>query len=120
MFRVRSHLSLFAVLIVLSLILTRPGFASDANVLRIRADSWMPFNGDPASEKPGYVVEVLREIFGPLGIKVDYQIMPWASALKAAEAGEIDGVIGANKKEAVNLVTGTESIAEPKVSIKCL
>lgn len=77
----------------------------------------MPFNGDPAAEKPGYVVEILREVFVPAGIKVDYQIAPWAGALKAAEAGEIDGIIGANKKEAAHLVTGQESIAEPKFAL---
>lgn len=85
--------------------------------LRIRADSWMPFNGDPAAKQPGYVVEFLREVFEPQGIKVDYQVMPWAAAVKAAEAGEIDGIIGANKKEAENLVTGSVEIAEPQFAL---
>ena len=93
------------------------GFAADAPVLRIRADSWMPFNGDPAAKQPGYVVEFLREIFEPQGIKVDYQTMPWEAALKAAAAGEIEGVIGANKKEAEQLVTGAEPIAEPQFAL---
>jgi len=93
-----------------------PCFGEEAS-LRIRADSWMPFNGDPAAKQPGYVVEFLREVFEPQGIKVDYQIMPWAAAVKAAEAGEIDGIIGANKKEAANLVIGTTSIAEPQFSL---
>jgi polar amino acid transport system substrate-binding protein len=93
------------------------GFAADAQVLRVRADSWMPFNGDPVAEKPGYVVEFLREIFEPQGIKVDYQVMPWADALKAAAAGEVDGVIGANATEAENLVIGKEPIAEPQFSL---
>lgn len=92
-------------------------YADEATPLRIRADSWMPFNGDPGAKQPGYVVEFLREIFEPQGIKVDYQIMPWADAVKAAEAGEIDGIIGANQKEAANLVTGTVSIAEPQFAL---
>jgi polar amino acid transport system substrate-binding protein len=91
--------------------------AADTPVLRIRADSWMPFNGDPAAEKPGYVVELLREVFEPQGIKVEYQTMPWADALKAAEAGKIEGVIGANHTEAAHLVTGAEAIAEPKFAL---
>ena len=90
---------------------------AETGVIHIRADSWMPFNGDPAAKQPGYVVEVLREIFEPKGIKVDYQIMPWAAAVKAAEAAEIDGIIGANAAEAKNLVTGNEAIAEPQFAL---
>lgn len=93
------------------------GHAKETAAVRIRADSWMPFNGDPAAAQPGYVVEFLREVFEPQGIKVDYQIMPWVAAVKAAEAGEIDGIIGANQKEAENLVTGQEAIAEPQFAL---
>lgn len=96
---------------------TIPGYADEPTILRIRADAWMPFNGDPAADKPGYVVELLREVFEPLGIKVDYQTMPWAAAIMSAEAGEIDGIIGANTKEAVNLVTGVEAVAEPQFAL---
>lgn len=77
----------------------------------------MPFNGEPGLEKPGYVVELLQAIFEPAGTKVDYQITPWTEALRSAEAGTIDAVIGANKKEAAKLYTGTESIAEPKFAL---
>lgn len=103
--------------LLLALTLANLGYGEDAPALRIRADSWMPFNGDSTAERPGYVVEFLREVFEPQGIKVDYQIMPWAAAVKAAEAGEIDGIIGANKKEAENLVIGTVSIAEPQFAL---
>ena len=93
-------------------------FASGAPAtLRVRADSWMPFNGEPSEEKPGYVVEFLREIFEPQGIKVDYQVMPWAAALTAAESGEVDGVICANEIEAAKLQIGREAIAEPQFSL---
>ncbi|HEX2853746.1 MAG TPA: transporter substrate-binding domain-containing protein [Opitutaceae bacterium] len=91
--------------------------AQGAEVLRVRADSWMPFNGDPSAGKPGYAVDLLREIFEPAGIKVEYQIMPWTDALKSVEAGEVDAVIGANKKEAAKLVTGTEPIGDPKFAL---
>ena len=103
--------------LLLTLTAANIGFAAEAAPLRIRADSWMPFNGDPAAKQPGYVVEFLREIFEPQGIKVDYQIMPWEAALKAAGAGEVDGVIGANKKEAENLVTGAEPVAVPQFAL---
>lgn len=107
-------------LIVSLLTLLHPVAAEEVVKLRIRADSWMPFNGDPEAKQPGYVVEFLREVFETQGYKIDYQIMPWADAVKAAEAGEIDGIIGANKKEAENLVTGYVPVAEPQFALLTL
>lgn len=101
------------VLILLSL----QSLRADDETIRIRADSWMPFNGDPTAAQPGYVVEFLREIFEPQGIKVDYQVMAWADAVKAAEEGEIEGIIGANRKEAQNLLVGSTPIAEPQFAL---
>src|SRR4051812_37401892 len=117
MSRLRLSLHLRHLILAAVLAFVTHTVAADGKVLRVRADSWMPFNGDPAAEKPGYVVEFLREIFEPQGIKIDYQVMPWADALKAAAAGEIDGVIGANVTEAEKLVVGGEPIAEPQFSL---
>lgn len=76
---------------------------------------WMPYNGDPESSNPGYVVELARMIFEPQGIKVDYQTMPWADALESARAGKIDGVIGAGSAELEGLTAPKEPIGEPRV-----
>ena len=75
----------------------------------------MPYNGDPASEHPGIVVELAKTIFEPQGIKVDYQTMPWVDALEAARGGKIDGVIGAGSAETKGLTVPQESIGEPRV-----
>ena len=90
---------------------------AESETIRVRADQWMPFNGDPADDRPGYVVEMARAIFGRHGITVDYQTMPWSDALKAAAAGEIEAVIGANPKEAAELLLPTEPIGEPRVGL---
>jgi len=91
-----------------------------AENIRLRADLWMPFDGDPAGEKPGYAVEIVRKIFVPQGITIDFQIMPWGDALQAANAGEIEGVIGADRSEAARLVVPTESIGQYRVGIYAL
>ncbi len=75
----------------------------------------MPFNGAPDDEKPGYVIELLREIFGPESL--DYATMPWEDALKAARAGEISAVIGANPTEAEGLLIPKEAIGEPRIAL---
>lgn len=93
------------------------GLASAAETIRLRADQWMPYNGDPTTESPGYVVELARRVFTKHGITVDYQTMPWTDALKAAAAGEIEGVIGANPSEAKGLLLPAESIGLPRVGL---
>jgi len=89
---------------------------TSAETLRLRADLWMPYNGDPSAEHPGVAVELARAIFEPQGIKIDYQTMPWADALEAAREGKIDGVIGASVgTETKGLTVPQESIGEPRV-----
>jgi len=88
---------------------------ASAETLRLRADLWLPYNGDPAAEHPGFAIELAKAIFEPQGIKVDYQIMPWVDALEAARAGKIDGVIGAGSAELKGLTAPQESIGEPRV-----
>ncbi|MBI5381539.1 MAG: transporter substrate-binding domain-containing protein [Opitutae bacterium] len=78
--------------------------------IRLRADAWMPINGEPSAEAPGYAIEIVRAIFPERGVKVDYRMMPWTDALKAVAAGEIEAVIGASKKEAEGLILPRESI----------
>lgn len=96
--------------------LSTAGWAQQATV-KLRADQWMPFNGTPEAEKPGYVIDVARAIFVPKGIAVDYVTMPWIDTLKAARAGEIDGAIGANVTEGADLVEGAEPIGVPKMAL---
>lgn len=86
-----------------------------AETIRLRADSWMPFNGDPAGKHPGYAVEILRTILAEEHIELDYQNMPWGDALAACAEGQIDAVVGANTDEAAKLVVPQEAIGSPKV-----
>ena len=79
-------------------------FSSLATTISIRADEWYPMNGTPESTKPGYMIELLQAIFEPLGIQVDYQLMPWRKALGSVHAGFTDCVVGAVKKEAPSLL----------------
>lgn len=94
--------------------------AEGGKVLSVRTDSWMPFNGEPGAEKPGYVIEILKEIFEPAGIKVDYQTKPYKESLDAARKGEVDAVIGANAAEAEDLLMPAKSIGAPCVVLLTL
>lgn len=76
-----------------------PG-AGRAQTLTIGADVWCPMNCEPGTERPGYMVEIARAVFEPVGIEVVYEVMPWARAVEASRVGLLDGVIGALREEA--------------------
>ena len=43
--------------------------AGNALTITLRADEWSPFNGDPASDRPGYLIEIANRIFSKAGHK---------------------------------------------------
>ena len=54
-------------------------------------------NGDPTSEKPGYMIELAKAILEPQGITVDYQLKPWSRSIQETRIGKSDCVVGAYK-----------------------
>lgn len=84
----------------LSAFLLLGSFSAMADTITIRADQWCPYNCDPKSDKPGYIIEAAKIIFEKAGHKLDYQTMAWARALKEGKDGNITGVVGANADEA--------------------
>ncbi len=89
--------------IVFSLFAIIPVMVS-ADTITLVADDWCPYNCVPGSQKPGYVVEVAREIFEKSGHEVIYKCLPWKRALSSVMRGSNDGAIGAtpgNMPEAV-------------------
>jgi len=75
-----------------------------AKDLVIAADPWCPFNCDPGSGKPGYLVEIAREVFEPLGYTVTYEQVNWARALVETREGKYDAVFGAAQGDAEDFV----------------
>ena len=83
-----------------------------AETIRVRADRWYPFNGDPGSERPGYVIEIMQKILGAAGHEIDYQLMPWERALHAVNKGGSDCLVGAYPEEAPGLLFATVSVGK--------
>lgn len=90
---------------------------SAQSVVRLCADQWMPYNGDPAEAKPGYVIELAKAVFEPQGIAVEYEVIPWEDALTSVKEGKHSGAIGANKDEAEGLTLPKESIGAVAVCL---
>ncbi len=75
-----------------------------ADTITLRADEWCPYNCEPGSDKPGYMVEIARAVFEPMGHIVDYDLTNWSRSIMQVRRGRIDGIIGAMKSEAPDLV----------------
>lgn len=86
--------------------------ASAGDKVSLRADAWFPYNGDPASDKPGYTIEIAKAVFEKAGLTLDYQTKGWTWDRSIAEArkGSIDGIIGAAKEDAPDFVFPEECI----------
>jgi len=86
--------------------------SAGAETITIRADNWPPFNGNPRDAKAGYMIEVLREIYGPLGHKIDYQLLSWDDSLASVRKGEFNAVVGASRNDATDFIFPQESFGE--------
>jgi len=69
--------------------------AEDGERLVFAADRWCPANCDPDSEKPGYMVEIAKSVFEPLGFTVTYVEINWPRAKHYALRGDFAGVFAA-------------------------
>jgi polar amino acid transport system substrate-binding protein len=58
-----------------------------------------PINCASGDLLPGIGIELAKEIFEPLGYRVQYIVMPWARALVDVRDGKIDAAIGANASD---------------------
>lgn len=74
------------------------------NKILLAADEWSPYNGQPKSEYPGYLVEIAREIFQSHGYEVIYEKTTWNRAIFGTRSGEFDGIIGTGKQETPDFI----------------
>lgn len=105
----RCVVGCFAAVGLLALSMAGTAIGVRAAEVKLRADSWCPYNCDPGN-RPGYLIEIARAALEPAGHKVDYQLMPWTDALAAVAAGTVTGAVGATREEAPGLVYASSSL----------
>ena len=81
---------------------TKPGLGNES--ITLRADQWCPYNCDPKSDKPGYMIEVAKSIFEPQGYQIDYATTNWPRAISEARKGVFTGIVGASKSDAPDFI----------------
>ncbi len=74
------------------------------------ADPWCPYNCEPNSKHPGYLIELAFAVYEPLGYKVIYKKMPWKRALYSAKNGIINAAVGAVIGDVSDNIYGTKSL----------
>ena len=91
-------------------------FAGDT--ITLRADIWDPYNGDPASDRPGFMIEVAKAVFEKAGYTVDYQVDGWSwdRSVEEAKKGNIDGIVGAAKSDAPDFIFPSEPLCKQRMS----
>lgn len=65
----------------------------ERKTLVLAGDYWCPYNCNPDSDLPGYMVELIRRALYIYRIDIEYRLMSWGKAIEEVEAGRIDGII---------------------------
>jgi polar amino acid transport system substrate-binding protein len=81
-----------------------------AKSISLRADIWCPYNCDPQSDRPGFFIEIARQVFKKHGYEIDYETTNWQRAKEEGEKGLIDGIVGAYKEDAPDFIFPQEPL----------
>lgn len=77
---------------------------AQAQSISVRADQWMPVNGKPGDTgAEGLYIDILRAVGQTSGNPIDYQLQGWEDAVKGAQSGRTDCVVGATREDAPGL-----------------
>ncbi len=89
-----------------------------SEVITLRADIWEPYNAEPESAKPGYMIEVAKAIFTKAGYTVDYQCKGWTweRSIEEARQGRIDGIVGAAVDDAPDFILPEETFINQQMT----
>lgn len=101
---------IFALALCLGLLAFGSGPALAAERVIAVSDSRMPYNGTPGSKREGYAVEILRAVFEPRGIEVEYRELPWKRAVQDVRSGQADILIGVEPFEMPDMVFPKHSL----------
>lgn len=74
------------------------------NVLTFCADYYMPLTGLANSEHEGYGIDLLRDIYEPLGYRVNYRNAPWRRCIRDVRDGVASAIVGASGEEAPDFI----------------
>ncbi len=85
---------------------------AQAETIKVAADPWCPFTCSAKSERPGFLIEVLKLAFAP-EFEIEYIEMSWDRALNEVRTGKFGAIAGALKEDTPDFLfptvnTGTQ------------
>jgi len=80
------------------------------NILFFCSDPWPPYAGHSHESRQGYIVDVIREIYEPLGYDVRYVNKPWSRCISETRTGKLSALAGADVDEVPDFVFPQETI----------
>lgn len=99
------------ILLFLFLLFNSVVSASDSDLeISISGAVWCPYNCYPDKERPGLMLEIVKEALKETGIKVNYTELPWTRAVNLTREGKFDALIGASLEDAPDFKFPTESL----------
>ncbi|MEK2644629.1 transporter substrate-binding domain-containing protein [Bdellovibrio sp. BCCA] len=88
------------------------GFSTQtwANTISFRSDYSCPYVCNPDSARPGYMVEIVRQVFEKQGYKVEVKISTWVRALKDTRNNKAQALLGSNQNDAPDFIFSNKSL----------
>ena len=87
-----------------------PHEAPPRRTLTVCSDVWMPYAGQPGGAREGYLIDIMRQIYEPLGFRVDYRVLPWTRCVDETRAGKIDALVGTVFSQTPDLIYPESSL----------
>lgn len=87
---------------------------TNGETIIMMADKWCPFNCDPKSSKPGYMVEVAKIIFERKGHNIDYQVNSWVKSIESVRNSKATALVATTKFDAPDFVYPIKSMGSNK------
>lgn len=84
--------------------------AAQADTLTIVADEWCPYNCEPGSDKPGFMIEIAQKVLGEAGHSIEYSNMPWSRAIEESRRGKFSAIVGAARDDAPDFIYPSEPL----------
>ncbi|UOF02786.1 substrate-binding periplasmic protein [Bdellovibrio reynosensis] len=78
--------------------------------LLLTTNYWCPYVCDPTSERPGYVIEVLRLIYSKKDIQPEFLVTSWARAMAEVKENRIAVLVAATAKSSQKLIRSRHAI----------
>lgn len=99
------------------ILLLMPCFLSSvfADEVTLRADIWCPYNCEPHSERPGFLIEIAKSVFEKAGHTINYELLNWSRAILETRKGEYDAIIGAYRGDAPDFIFPENELAVSQI-----